>query len=255
MKRKNKKSLNIKPVALLAAAAVLLLASTVGSTQAALTYYSDNYSAEVTVSNIGVTLLENGTEISRRNYIGKSENQLWDEATGTLMNNLLAEDEVFKIGKAYTEEISVKNSGAIDSYVRVVLRKSWQDENGNKNTGLSPELIQLQTVTGNGWVEDTNASTDERIVLYYTNVLKAGETSPICTDTISIDSAIGTKVTETREEVDGGTKITYTYVYNGYTFNVEAEVDAVQTHNAKDAIKSAWGVDVAVAADGTLSLK
>ena len=46
-----------------------------------------------------------------------------------------------------------------------------------------------------------------------------------------------------------------TYKYNGYMFVLEAEVDAVQTHNAEDAIKSAWGVDVNIAPDGTLSLK
>ena len=57
---KSKKVFKIKPVFLLVAAAVLLLASTVGSTQAALTYHSDNYIAQVNVSNIDVTLLENG---------------------------------------------------------------------------------------------------------------------------------------------------------------------------------------------------
>ena len=30
-------------------------------------------------------------------------------------------------------------------------------------------------------------------------------------------------------------------------------MDAVQTHNAQDAIKSAWGVDVDVAANGDIS--
>ena len=42
--------------------------------------------------------------------------------------------------------------------------------------------------------------------------------------------------------------------YDGYQSVVEIEVDAVQTHNAVDAIKSAWGVDVAVDANGALSL-
>ena len=46
--------------------------------------------------------------------------------------------------------------------------------------------------------------------------------------------------------------ITYSYKYDGYTFHVDAEVDAVQTHNAKDAIKSAWGVDVSVNDDETV---
>lgn len=36
---------------------------------------------------------------------------------------------------------------------------------------------------------------------------------------------------------------------------VEAEVDAVQTHNAQSAIKSAWGVDVEVDANGMLRLR
>ena len=251
MKRKSKKSLNIKPVALLAVAAVLLLGSTVGSTQAALTYYSDNFAAEVTVSNIGIALLENGNEISRRNYIGNSS-KLWDETTGTLFQNI--NQASFKVGQVYDEELSVKNSGAIDAYVRVILTKSWKDANGVKNTSLSPDLIELVPVTGNGWVEDTAASTDERIVLYYTNPLKVGETSPICTDTISVNSAVTTKVNETRTTDANGTTITYTYAYNGYTFNVEAEVDAGQTHNAADAIKSAWGVNATVAADGTLSI-
>ena len=53
---------------LLSASAVLLIGSTVGSARAALTYYSENYGAQVTVSNIGVSLLENGETVSRRDY-------------------------------------------------------------------------------------------------------------------------------------------------------------------------------------------
>ena len=45
------------------------------------------------------------------------------------------------------------------------------------------------------------------------------------------------------------------YKYNGYSFNLEVSVDAVQTHNAVDAVKSAWGKDVEIAGDGTLSLR
>ena len=60
---------------------------------------------------------------------------------------------------------------------------------------------------------------------------------------------------ETVEETAGGKNITYVYEYNGYTFTVEAEVDAVQTHNAEAAIKSAWGVSVVVSENGNLSLQ
>lgn len=253
-----KRFLKWNPVVLLAVAAVLLLASTVGSTQAALTYYSENYSAEVTVSNIGITLLENDVEISRRNYL---EDDKWDETSGTLFQNLPAQGEELVLGKAYDEKLTVKNSGAIDSYVRVILTKSWKDAQGVKNTALSPELIGLNLLTGdNGWVIDQAASTAERTVLYYSKVLSVGETTPAVSDVLKIDPAVTTKVIETVEtEVTADGKelktITYVYEYNGYTFSVDVEVDAVQTHNAQAAIKSAWGVDVNVAEDGSLRLQ
>lgn len=34
------------------------------------------------------------------------------------------------------------------------------------------------------------------------------------------------------------------YLLDGYKFNIEAEVNAVQTHNAPEAIKGVWGYDV-----------
>ena len=40
------------------------------------------------------------------------------------------------------------------------------------------------------------------------------------------------------------------YEFEGYHFNIDAEADAVQTHIAQDAIKSAWGIDVTVSEDG-----
>lgn len=253
-----KKLMKNKPVILLAAAAILLLASTAGSTQAALTYYSENYMAEVTVSNIGVTLLENAKEISKRNYL---EDDRWDEVSGTLMKDMLAEDESLVLGETYDEVLVVENSGAIDTYVRVILTKSWKDANGVKDPTLSPELIGLNVLTGsNGWIVDQAASTAERTVLYYNKVLPVGGSTPAFTDSVRIDPAIGTKVIKTEETVAGTAgetlkTVTYVHEYDGYTFTVEAEVDAVQTHNAAAAIKSAWGVDVTVAADGSLALQ
>ena len=42
---------------------------------------------------------------------------------------------------------------------------------------------------------------------------------------------------------------------NDYKVQIEIKIDAVQSHNAQDAIKSAWGVDVNIDSQGTLSLK
>lgn len=243
--KKNKKSFPVKPVLLLSASALLLLGSTIGSTRAALTYYSENYSVQMNMSSIGVTLLENGEPVSYRNY---TSNGQWDETTeAKLLDNMLGEDSKLTPGKKYDEALSVRNSGNIDTFVRVIITKSWQDENG-KATNLSPDLIELN-LTGNGWEKANVESSPERIVLYYTQALEPGDTTPALSDTIRIDNEIAKKVS--KEVTDGGKTIRYVYDYDGYTFNLDAEVNAVQTSNAQEAIKSAWGVDVNVSSDET----
>jgi len=199
-----KRLFKLNPLVLLTIAAVLLVASTVGSTQAALTYYSENYMAEVTVSNIGTSLVENGKVSAYRNYL---ENDSWDEKTNVLLTGITSEGKLV-LGKDYTEELSVKNTGAIDTYVRVILTKSWQDKDGVKDTTLSPELIDLN-LTGSGWVVDESATTAERTVLYYTGVLPAGDSTAALSDTLRIDPAVGTKVIETVKTDGNGKTITY----------------------------------------------
>ena len=243
--KKKKKSFPKKPALILTAAALLLVGSTVGSTRAALTYYSENYSAQMNMQSIGVSLLENDKVVSSRDYVS---NDKWKGTSqGTLLTNLLGKDETFTPGKKYNEAISVKNSGTIDTFVRVIITKSWQDKEGKKNPKLSPDLIELNFLTDNGWQIAKDQSTTERTVLYYTKAVAAGDSTPALSDTIRIKPSIAKDVTK---HVDDNT-ITYTYKYNGYTFHIDAEVDAVQTHNAKDAIKSAWGVDVNVSDDET----
>lgn len=251
--KKNKKFLSAGPVLLLSASALLLLGSTVGSTRAALTYYSDNYAAQMSVSSIGVSLTENGKTVSSRDYSHKGNE--WDVTTGSLLEDLKKEEKIVP-GHAYDEVLGVTNSGSIDNYVRVILTKSWTDEKGNKDTTLSPNLIDLNVVEGNGWIVDENASTPERTLLYYTGIVPAGGSTPAFTDTLTIDKAIADKVKiEESTDANGNKVINHVYKYDGYQFHVDAEVDAVQTHSAQEAIKSAWGVDVNVAADGTLSLQ
>ena len=238
-----KKKIPVVPTVLLSAAALLLAGSTVGSTRAALTYFSENYSASVNISQIGVSIEENGETVSSRDYAG---NDQWSETSTSLFTNLLDTEkgETLALGKKYDDSITIKNSGSIDTFVRAVVTKSWQDSEGNKDTSLDPDFIQLNFLTENGWQIDESASTPERTVLYYTNLLAPGESTPelLGQDALSID--------------DEGTVITTEYAYDGYSFHVEVEADAVQTHNAADAIKSAWGVDVNVSEDGnSISLR
>ena len=132
----------------------------------------------------------------------------------------------------------------------------WADEDGNNAVTVSPSLIDLNFTTGNGWVIDESAGSAERTVLYYTNIVPVGASTPAFTDTIKIDAAVNNRVTEETVSVkDGYTVITTKYDYDGKKFVVKAEVNAVQTHNAADAIKSAWGVNVSVGGNGSYSIQ
>lgn len=234
-------------VVLALVAIALLLGSVAGSTNAALTYYSENYVAEMQMTQIGVTLVETSSskteDISKRDY---ADNGNWNESQGELLKYMLEETNgKVVVNHAYKEELSVKNSGNIDSYVRMRVYKYWtkQDESGNwvKTTDLDPSLIKLHVTDGSGWIK--GEETKERTYFYWPTILKSGNQTKATIDTITIDGEVSKHVTTT-SRIEGNKKIyTTTYDYDGYKFNLEAEVDAVQTHNYKDAIKSAWGVD------------
>lgn len=237
-------------------AGLLLAMSTLGSTSAAFTYYSDNYTAQMEIYDIGVTLVETSAQgtkdISSRDYTGANDE--WKQTGGTLLQDMLKESNgKLVLGKNYTEALSVKNSGNMDEYVRVRIFKSWLKEDDTKETTLAPDLIMLN-MTKNGWLVDEAATTEERMVLYWPKILKEGDTTPAFSDTVKIDSSVASKVTKSTVKEGPLTTVTTTFNYDGVRFNLEVEVDAVQTHNAKDAIKSAWGIDVNIAEDGTLSL-
>lgn len=283
----------VATVILFAAAAGLLLFSTIGAARAVPQIQSQYYRGRVELDHIGVTLLEKNAPdkeariVAYRDYIPNSADQ-WNEVssekygqgTGELLQNLLGNNSgettvEFVPGKTYEEQLSVRNTGKINEYVRVTVYKYWTDPAGNKvftdenakgetTPGLSPDLIRLEWTnldngSGNGdWIIDPLASTEteERTVLYYNRVLPVGDDTPTLSSTLTVDSHVADKVTKkTVEETEAGYKIIRTsYDYDGWQFFIEAQVDAVQEHHAADAIKSAWGRTVLISEDGKLTL-
>ncbi|MCI9336128.1 MAG: hypothetical protein HFH93_01070 [Lachnospiraceae bacterium] len=224
-------------VAAFALAVGLLLFSSIGGARAALTYFSEDYAANIQLQEIGVTLVENGAPVE-----------------GELLKGLLGEGEELKFQTAYREELNVYNSGVINEYVRVSIHKYWMDENGEKIPALSPDLIDLNLVNiGSDWLVDEEASTRERTVLYYNKLLASQSETTLFADKLTIDGSIANRVSETRQTQGGYTTITRTYEYDGARFCIEAKVDAVQEHNAQDAVWSAWGRRVTID-NGVLSL-
>lgn len=256
MKKALKFGSPVLTVALFAVAGILLLGSSIGGARAALTYFSEIYASQIEMYDIGVTLVENGKDVSKRDYKAYSDGK-WNESTGELLagrwqSDIYPDKEPIQLGRAYDEVISAKNSGTIDEYVRISLYTYWVKD-GKKLTDLSPELIELHpddATFGKDWLLDEEASTPERKVYYYSKILPTGATSSPLTDKLTVSGLVASKVTQTIE----GNRIITSYDYDGVEFKIEAEVDAVQTHNAVDAIWSAWGRKVSIS-NGHLSLE
>ncbi len=242
-------------------AAALLGFSTIGGARAALTYYSDNYVSTVQLQEIGVQLIENGAIVAQGNAAAASRGS-GNTLLGTMYLNGSTTPEdpaaAFKPGALYREVLAVQNPAAaqtegaetITHYVRVSIYRYWERQTADgqwvKDPSLNPALIRLNLLTGNGWVEDVSARTDERTVLYYTLPLAPGETTSAFSDTLMIAPEVATSVS--------GSGTTTTYLYDDAGFQLMVQVDAVQDHNAQNAILSAWGRKVTIAGDGTLSL-
>lgn len=260
--------------------AALLLFSAIGAVRAALRYRSASYGARIQQCCIGVSLVEqcqndDATQVvASRDHAHRDDRQnLGDEWNGNEMGVLLGSvednkeensrflgnDSAVYAGKEYPESISVRNSGEIDEYVRLTIYRYWLNPKGEKvfgsGAGPSPKLIKLNWVHSDLWLHDEKASTEEREVFYYKNLLKKGtDTEPVC-DKLTIDSDVERWVTQTKtDNGKGGTKIVTSYDYDGWKFCLEAQVDAVQNHNIEDAAKSAWGVDLKLS-NGQISLK
>lgn len=244
------KKLFKNPLTIFVVAIAVIAASSVGATRAAITVISDQDEISFSTGEVSVQLIENGVDVETD-----------DEATALTLG--IGEDS-FKIGQKYLDAVSVVNNSTIvvnddngnvtdtyhyDEYVRVILTKSWYDAAGNKDTLLDPSLIDLNVLTDNGWIKDESSSTSEQEIYYYSKPVAYGEEIPFA-DTFMVKQDVNELITKS-----GTTgNITTTYDYDGKSFEVEIEVDAVQTHHAAEAILGAWGVNVNIADDGSLSL-
>lgn len=253
-------------------ALALLVTGSIGTTQAALQIRSQDHVSTYALRHIGVTLRENGNAIAYRNYGSKAASGFTEVQNGNIvLNNLKSEtgeDEEVRIGKQYSCAITAQNTGTIDQYVRVTIRKYWVKDVSNPggkgwfkfNSGtqtkitddiFNPDYIILSANKGD--VTNTYNTADwycgdtpskECQVFYYKGILKPNETTTPLFNYLAISNEISKYKLE-NVSTDGNTTI-YTYAFDGYGFVIEAEVDAVQTHHARAAMTSAWGTNIAV---------
>ena len=192
-------------------------------------------------------MLENGGIIAYRNY-SKSGN--WEELFGEINFDGL------EIGEDIEKRITIKNSGNISEFVRIIITKYWADKDENKienkNGGVDiDELIELNFTGDENWLIDEARATTERTLAYYKKAIDVREETGALIDSIKISPDIYDYGYTISEDENGN--ITVNYDINGLRMGIE--VDAVQTHNAKVAIKSAWGIDVEISEDESTILE
>ena len=244
-------------------AILFLMTGTIGGVRATPQIFNpDFYYGGLELDEIGITLLENGSPVSSRNYnktkqaFDVSSNNTNNAEQGILLAGMLG-NEKLKIGKAYPESLSVRNTGLIPEYVRVTVYKYWVsvDEKGNetrfdaynaKGEEILNKLIELHFLEGGDWVIDPDATTKERTVLYYKHLLDKGADTTPFTDTLTINNAIldfGVKDPIEKDAAGNVLSWSWSWVADGLEFRIEAEADGVQNHNARAAMKSAWGLN------------
>ena len=219
-------------VVLFLVALALIVVGGIGTAQSAPRIQSADWRGQVELTDISTSLLENGGVVASHDGEDASPGKVEGlDETGLISDYFFSANEEnglktpddFKIGETYKEELSVRNDGTIPEYVRVTVYRYWVDADGKKCTDLKPEYIEMD-LTGKGWIEDTNAKTQERTVLYYSEVVKVADTTELFNTTLRINPAVVSDP-----------------AYAGKEFRVKAVVDAVQTHNADKAKLSAWG--------------
>lgn len=287
--KKIKSEISKRSLALLVAAAMFLGAGTFAAAKTVFAIQSEYYRAHFYLNHLQVHLIENGKDVCKR---AGHENNLdsGSKVTGELATSLGYKHQdgsseklgSIEPGKLYQEEIAAQNGSDIDEFVRLTVRKYWMevrkddegnvitDENGDpvlvKSSKLKPSRIHLyyngkEGYNSSAWTLNKREQTAESSTYYYKTDLDPDDTSALLFDKVSIDKDIidlGEVKESTETLSDGQTTKTiykYSYQYDDCVFFIEADVQAIQTHNIDDAIKSQWGVSnvTAVYDDATSS--
>ena len=279
MKIRNTK-LSKRTMALLAATAVLFSGGGYVGTRAALNYFSNELTAGFKLDHLQVHLIENDDDVCDGNndalkeenkyrgnlleYLGYTNDSHYSDAAAYTLGT----PGKVEPGRKYTEKLQARNTTEIEEYVRIVIRKYWVDKTGKKSPVMDPALIKLayrdgttvKAYNSGAWAVNSKEHTEESDTYYLKTVLGKYETSDPLFNELTIDrevtnlANVETTTTTTQTEDGKVTVITYRYDYDDFTFYIEADVQAIQTHNASDALKSVWGVNNVSAGNGTLTV-
>ena len=135
------------------------------------------------------------------------------------------------------ENVTIKNTGNTEAWIRAAVVITWQDEKGNVygQMPVEGEDYEIAYDLKNGWIKGDDG------FYYWTKPVKSVEEAPNnCSTGVLIKSC-----------TVGGT--TAVAPPSGYNLNVEIIGSGIQS-KPDDAVEEAWGVTVNTASDGTKTI-
>lgn len=199
-------------------AALLLIAAAIGGATA---YYRSETQADTRLSagNLEIGLFEKSGEA----YKAKEGVPMG----GTVMPGAVVNYPVY-----------AKNTADYELYMRITIRKFWEDQDGNKKTDLDAKYIKLIIDRPKDWIiDDSDSENGEELTLYFRRPIKADENTGDILKKIEIENISSSEQNE----------------YAGLRARVFLDADAVQKTAAQEAILSEWGLDVKIDENGVLN--
>lgn len=183
---------------------VLVLAITTGGTYAVFQADGEDVTSEMTTSTLDISLEGDNSQIQ--------------------FGNLVA-------GQTIPKQLSVKNTKEATLYTRIIIKKYWLTNKGDKDYNTTSTNIKLN-YNQKQWLKEYDDG--EEIVLYYKNALAENQKTENFLESITIPNDLG--------NADQGKK-----------FVLDIKIDAIQSYNVKQAMLDQWGVLVSVNQTGIIT--
>ena len=241
---KGKRHISKASTALVLAAVLLFAAGTVLAATDSPDILGNDYNAEIDMADVDIKLLENGGDP----VMFESEPALGEVPEGKIQP-----------GRVYNEKLQARNTGKYDAVVRMIVKTYWRNAGMRRDPKMDLELIELtygnKAYNDAVWTLNDEETTAESKTYYLKKILGAGETSEPLVDRLRLNNKVLEEKNVKTEQKGNKTVYTYEYKYNSYILCLEADCQALQTHNANEAIVSAWGVCNVKLSDGMITVK
>lgn len=223
-----------KKIALIITAAIMMVATIIGGTMAAI-QATTSTNREISTSNLEVKLFQEDVD---NKAVEIPEGLSYVGMPGDVVN----------------ENVYAQNVGSKDMYLRIRINKAWFDAQGNKVFDLgenaqqgesenSAKEISITEGSEQDWIFIRDEKYGEYIDCYYKHVLNPGSK----TSYVMKQFSILTGASGTTNAVHNSNH------YTGLASQITFDVDAVQATAGKDAILAEWGMEADINSAGEIT--